>query len=88
MTETLLTPFADAISCQRMGIRVSPKDKLAFAKKLKAWRKSKALSQSGAAKFLNISVRTLQNWEIARTKPSATACNLLLAIIAPTGKRR
>jgi DNA-binding transcriptional regulator YiaG len=71
-----------------MGQRVPQKDKDAFAAKLKAWRRRENLSQSEAAEFLNLSIRTLQNWEIARTKPPGIAHRLLLAFISPVKRPR
>jgi DNA-binding transcriptional regulator YiaG len=53
-------------------IRCLPsKGKMNFAKKLQHWRKSmgKDFSQSKAAKFLGVSVRTLQEWEQGRKVP-------------------
>ena len=36
---------------------------------LRSYRKRHKLSQSDLARELNISVRTLQNWEIGRNEP-------------------
>jgi DNA-binding transcriptional regulator YiaG len=60
-----------------MGKRVSQKSKQEFADELKAWRAKKKFSQSEAAEHLGLSIRTLQNWEIARTKPQGTMADLL-----------
>ena len=40
-----------------------------FAKLLKDYRERRRFTQEAAAKHLGISVRTLQNWEIARNMP-------------------
>jgi DNA-binding transcriptional regulator YiaG len=40
-----------------------------FARRLRAWRKRKNLSQSEAALKLQISKRTLQEWEQGRAEP-------------------
>ncbi len=40
-----------------------------FADRLKAWRRSTGRSQSQAAAFLGVSVRTLQEWEQERFEP-------------------
>ena len=72
-----LRSFADVVSCQRMGVRVTKKSKTEFAKKLKNWRDREGMSQSQAAALLGVSVRSLQNWEIARTKPSTLAERLM-----------
>lgn len=41
-----------------------------FGETLKKERARLKLSQSGCAKFLGMSCRTLQNWEISRRTPS------------------
>jgi len=61
-----------------MGTKVSKKSKTEFAKKLKAWRKRKGFSQSEAAAHLHMSIDTLQNWEIAKRKPTGFAEQSLL----------
>ena len=65
-----------------MGKRVPKKEKEQFAKELKAWRAKKRLSQTEAAAKLGIPVDTLQNWEIARTKPQAYAATTLRALFS------
>ncbi len=65
-----------------MGQTVTQKEKDRFAAVLKAWRKRKDLSQAEAAEFLGLpSKRTLQNWEIARTKPVGLAYNVLMKVL-------
>lgn len=49
------------------------------------WRKSKGLTQSEAARRLGMSVRTLQNWEIARNIPQGYGPVAPLKVI---GERR
>lgn len=71
MTETGLTLAVSVVSSQRMGIKVSQKSKEAFASDLKAWRDRAGLSQSQASAKLGVNINTLQNWEIARTKPNS-----------------
>jgi DNA-binding transcriptional regulator YiaG len=44
-----------------------------FPRRLRAWRKRENLSQSEAALHLQISKRTLQEWEQARAAPSGLA---------------
>ena len=83
-----LTPPADGVSCQRMGIKVTKKSKAEFAGKLKRWRIRENVSQSGAAEILRVPVRTLQNWEIARTKPTAFVERELMKTICPAKKRK
>lgn len=56
-----------------------------FAKTLQAWRERKGLTQVEAARKLGISVRTLQNWEIARNMPRGYGLAALLKVI---GARR
>ena len=53
-----------------MGKRVAKKSKAEFAKLLKAWRARLELTQADAAERLCVPIRTLQNWEIARTAPA------------------
>ena len=61
-----------------MGQRVPQKDKNRFARELKAWRERKRFTQAEAAKFLGVpSVRTLQNWEIGRTRPVGVALPII-----------
>jgi DNA-binding transcriptional regulator YiaG len=45
----------------------------AFPRRLRAWRERKNLSQSEAALKLQISKRTLQEWEQGRAAPSGFA---------------
>jgi DNA-binding transcriptional regulator YiaG len=40
-----------------------------FARLLKDYRERRRFTQQDAAKHLGVSVRTLQNWEIARNMP-------------------
>ncbi len=65
-----------------MGQRVTKKSKREFCAALKAWRARSSLSQSQAAETLGVPLRTLQNWEIARTKPQGFAEAALLKIMA------
>jgi DNA-binding transcriptional regulator YiaG len=67
-----------------MGQTHSKESKLEFAARLVAWRKrrgralklGRSISQSEAAKELGLSVRTLQNWEVARTRPAGSSLSL------------
>ena len=54
-----------------------------FAKLLKYYRVRRKFTQEDAAKHLGISVRTLQNWEIARNVPRGFGLNALLKVISP-----
>jgi len=65
-----------------MGKRVSKKSKREFMDALKAWRTANKLSQSQAAERLGVPLKTLQNWEIARTKPQGFACTAIAKIIS------
>ncbi len=64
-----------------MGKRVTKKSKREFMDALKGWRSAKKLSQSQAAERLGVPLKTLQNWEIARTKPQGFAEGALLKIM-------
>ena len=52
-----------------------------FAQILKQFRRQRALTQETAATSLGVSVRTLQNWEIARNMPTGYGLNALLRIL-------
>jgi transcriptional regulator with XRE-family HTH domain len=41
-----------------------------FGEQLKAWREAHGFSQADAAEHLNISKRTLQNWEQGKSTPN------------------
>ena len=73
---------AFTISNYRMGKRVTKKSKREFMDALKVWRSANGLSQSQAAGRLGVPLKTLQNWEIARTKRQGFAETALLKIIA------
>lgn len=65
-----------------MGKRVPQREKKQFARELKEWRENKRLTQEDAAKLLGVpSVRTLQNWEIARTMPTGLALVFLRRLL-------
>ncbi len=51
--------------------------KVKLPPKVSAIRRSMGLSQSAFAGFLGVSVRTLQDWEQERRKPSGPAATLL-----------
>jgi transcriptional regulator with XRE-family HTH domain len=53
-----------------------------FRKLLKSWRDRKGFTQLEAAKRLGISVRTLQNWEIARNMPRGFGLQALVKMIS------
>ncbi|MEI6071095.1 MAG: helix-turn-helix domain-containing protein [Verrucomicrobiae bacterium] len=50
-----------------------------FQKTIQGWRVKKGFTQQDAADHLGISVRTLQNWEIARNMPNGYGLKALLA---------
>lgn len=54
-----------------------------FAKILKEYRECRRFTQEEAAAKLGVSVRTLQNWEIARNMPRGFGLAALLKVIAP-----
>lgn len=54
-----------------------------FAKILKDYRERRRFTQEEAASKLGVSVRTLQNWEIARNMPRGFGLAALLKVIAP-----
>lgn len=65
-----------------MGKRVPVRAKREFADLLRTWRERKRLSQSEAARLLEVPVRTLQNWEIARVMPHPYAHAAILRVIS------
>jgi len=77
-----LTVGERKIRCARMGQRVLQKQKDQFARELKEWRERKRFTQTEAAEFLGVpSVRTLQNWEIGRTRPVGVALSMIRVAI-------
>jgi len=50
-----------------------------FKETIKRWRERKGFTQQEAADHIGISVRTLQNWEIARNMPNGYGLKALLA---------
>ena len=50
-----------------------------FQKMVKRWRAKNGFTQQDAAAHLGISVRTLQNWEIARNMPNGYGLKAILA---------
>jgi transcriptional regulator with XRE-family HTH domain len=53
-----------------------------FAKLLKDYRERRRYTQEEAAAKLGVSVRTLQNWEIARNMPRGFGHTALLKILS------
>ena len=53
-----------------------------FAKLLKDYRERRRFTQEDAAKHLGVSLRTLQNWEIARNMPRGFGLAALLKVIS------
>lgn len=49
-----------------------------FRQQLRAFRKARSLSQSGAARALGVPVRTLQAWEIGRHTPEPFKREILI----------
>lgn len=65
-----------------MGKLVPQREKNRFAADLKAWRERMNMTQAEAAEHLGVpSVRTLQNWEIGRTRPVGVALAMIRAAI-------
>jgi len=54
-----------------------------FAKVLKEYRERRRFTQEEAATKLGVSLRTLQNWEIARNMPRGFGLTALLKVISP-----
>jgi DNA-binding transcriptional regulator YiaG len=65
-------------------MRVSPTNEVKrkkFAKLLKDYRERRKFTQEDAAKHLGVSVRTLQNWEIARNAPRGFGLRALVTTL-------
>lgn len=54
-----------------------------FANILKDYRDRRRFTQEEAAAKLGVSVRTLQNWEIARNMPRGFGLSALLRVVSP-----
>jgi transcriptional regulator with XRE-family HTH domain len=52
-----------------------------FKETLQRWRAKNGFTQQDAADHLGISIRTLQNWEIARNMPNGYGLKAILAEI-------
>ncbi len=63
--------------------KVPPITSEQFARLLKDYRERHQLTQNEAAAKLGVSVRTLQNWEIARNMPRGFGLRALVGILAP-----
>ncbi|PAY99860.1 MAG: hypothetical protein CAK90_08265, partial [Spartobacteria bacterium AMD-G4] len=46
------------------------------------WREAKGFTQQDAAKHLDVSLRTLQNWEIARNMPRGFGLKALVELLS------
>jgi transcriptional regulator with XRE-family HTH domain len=57
-------------------------DHAKFRKLLKRWREAKGFTQQDAAKHLGVSLRTLQNWEIARNMPRGFGLKALVELLS------
>ena len=77
---TLFLGMRDLRMAMKLPKGVTPKK---FARALKEWRVRKDFSQRDAAEYLEISKRTLENWEQARATPRGYAVVVLMKLIAP-----
>ena len=59
-----------------------------FARMLQEWRERKGYSQRDAAEALEISIKSLQNWEQERATPRGYALKMLLKLIARAQNKR
>jgi len=57
-------------------------DHAKFRKLLKRWREAKGFTQQDAAKHLGVSLRTLQNWEIARNMPRGFGLKAIVELLS------
>ena len=63
-------------------------DHATFAKLLRKWREGNEYSQRDAALMLNVSKRSLENWEQERAMPQGFGLQALLEIIQSKRKRK
>jgi putative transcriptional regulator len=80
MKQTLFQSLLDSIEeagQHRQRGKLKKGSRATVRSKLREVRESAGLSQAQLAKLLNVSVRTLQNWEQARRRPSGPALALL-----------
>ena len=77
---TLFEGMRDLRMAMKLPKGVTPKK---FARALKEWRERKDFSQRDAAEYLEISKRTLENWEQARATPRGYAVVVLMKLLAP-----
>lgn len=61
--------------------------KCSFADQLRAWRARRGLSQSQAAAVLQVSVRTVQGWELGRP-PGAFTRRAIEAVLGTPSRLR
>lgn len=74
--QQLMESIEEAGKIRRGTMRPS-RSFVAVAPKIQSIREAAGLSQSQLARLLNVSVRTLQNWEQARRAPSGPAKALI-----------
>ena len=53
-----------------------------FKEAIQRWRAKNGFTQQDAADHLGISVRTLQNWEIARNMPNGYGLKALMGVLS------
>lgn len=59
-----------------------------FAGKIKAYRQIHGITQEEASGYFGLSVRTWQNWEIARNMPRGYGLTSLLAALEKSGPEK
>ncbi len=70
------------LSSMRFSRSCVAMDHAKFRKLLKRWREAKGFTQQDAAKHLGVSLRTLQNWEIARNMPRGFGLKALVELLS------
>ena len=71
-----------------MSKKTKPFKSKHFARMLQEWRERKGYSQRDAAEALEISIKSLQNWEQKRATPRGYALKMLVKMIAPAQQKR
>jgi DNA-binding transcriptional regulator YiaG len=70
------------LSSMRFSRSSFARDHANFRKLLKRWREAKGFTKHDAAKHLSASLRTLQNWEIARNMPRGFGLKALVELLS------
>lgn len=62
-----------------METQITPEN---FGEHVRAWRERRELSRVDAARFLDVPLRTLEDWEYGKRRPRGLAFRLIVARLA------